>query len=365
MVRASDLKAGMVLPLEKNLSKIFHVEYHLGGGKMGSRSMDPFRQGVLFSTGGGKIGRRNLTMKFSFFLILSVCLGFVGAPGPAGGGQRTETARLIVEDVKGQLSPEQFQRFATAAEAALQKAIQFWAIPDRTAEGGKIRLELHPEHQGRAFAVFQLEKNGSGRQKVVRLYGLESPEELVHKLTHALFPTEDKFVRNMMGVPTEERFGNPLSFPMCGRSLDAWVMALRQTGSYIPLRELGEDHETWGMTFQGQMPVVSDRKRQHASYLEAGSFGDFLLKGQGVEKIKAFYRASLQSERPWAKIFGQDLAGLESQWLGVLEKYGPENQDQARSLAKLWLEDPKGACYETQGSKPPMKTPGQPKKKSR
>jgi elongation factor P len=35
MVRASDLKAGMVLPLEKNLYKVFHVEYHMGGGKMG------------------------------------------------------------------------------------------------------------------------------------------------------------------------------------------------------------------------------------------------------------------------------------------------------------------------------------------
>jgi elongation factor P len=35
MVRASDLKAGMVLPLEKNLYKVFHMEYHMGGGKMG------------------------------------------------------------------------------------------------------------------------------------------------------------------------------------------------------------------------------------------------------------------------------------------------------------------------------------------
>ena len=35
MVRASDFKAGMVLPLEKNLYKIVHVEYHMGGGKMG------------------------------------------------------------------------------------------------------------------------------------------------------------------------------------------------------------------------------------------------------------------------------------------------------------------------------------------
>jgi elongation factor P len=36
MVHASDLKAGMVLRLEKNLYKIFHFEYHTGGGKMGS-----------------------------------------------------------------------------------------------------------------------------------------------------------------------------------------------------------------------------------------------------------------------------------------------------------------------------------------
>jgi elongation factor P len=35
MVRASDLKAGMVLHLEKNLYKILSSEYHMGAGKMG------------------------------------------------------------------------------------------------------------------------------------------------------------------------------------------------------------------------------------------------------------------------------------------------------------------------------------------
>jgi hypothetical protein len=113
------------------------------------------------------------------------------------------------------------------------------------------------------------------------------------------------------------------------------------------------------------MPVVSDRKRQHASYSEAGSFGDYLLKTQGVEKIKAFYRASLQRERPWAKIFGRDLSGLEKEWIEGVEEYGKNNQDQVRSLAKLWREDPKNACYETQGSKPPGKSSGPSKKKSR
>lgn len=304
-------------------------------------------------------------MNFGAILSFVVAACLFGAAGPVSGEQRTETARLSVVDMQGQLSAEKFQRFAADADAALQKAMQFWAVPDRTAERGKIRLELHPEYQGRAFAVFQLEKTGGGRQKVVRLYGLESPQELVHKLTHALFPTEDKLVRNMMGVPTEERFGNPLSFPLCGRSLDAWVAALRQTGSYIPLRELGEDHESWGMTFQGQMPAVSDRKRQHASYLEAGSFGDFLLKRHGVEKVKAFYRASLQNQRPWAKVFGQDLSGLETEWIEAVEEYGRSHQDQVRSLATLWRADPQNACYETQGSKPPAKSFGQPGRKSR
>ena len=34
-MRASDLKAGIVLQLEKNLYKILSTEYHMGGGKMG------------------------------------------------------------------------------------------------------------------------------------------------------------------------------------------------------------------------------------------------------------------------------------------------------------------------------------------
>ncbi len=284
-------------------------------------------------------------------------------PGQVMGGSSTETEHLLVEDVKGQLSPERFQRFAADAEAALQKSIQFWAISERTAEIGKIRLLLHPEHNNRSFTVFQFEK--PGRQRVVRLYGLQSPEEMVHKLTHALFPTEDKFVRNMMGIPMEEKFGNPLSFPMCGRSLHAWVMALRQTRSYIPLRELGEDHETWGMTFKNQMPVVSDRKRQHASYIEAGSFGIFLLETRGVEKVKSFYRASLRNERPWQDAFGKDLPVLESEWLQWIEEYGRGARDQVQSLARLWQEDPQNACYETQGSKARMKPQEKPKRKMR
>jgi len=297
--------------------------------------------------------------------VLLACLGSLYPPGSVLGGNRTETAHLAVDDVDQQLSPDQLQRFAADAEAALQKAIKFWAISYRTAELGKIRLELHPERAGQSFTVFQFEKRETAHRRVVRVHGIQSPQELVHKLTHALFPTDDKLVRNMMGIPTEERFGNPISFPMCGRNLDAWVMALRRTDSYIALKELGKQHEDWGMTFKGQMPVVSDRKRQHASYLEAGSFGTFLLKSQGVEKIKAFYKASSRDERPWRKAFDNDLPTLENQWLKSLEEYGRANQDEIDSLAKLWQQDPNTACYETQGFHGKTRPSERPRRKSR
>ncbi len=35
MIPASDLKAGMILQLDKNLYKVLATEYHMGGGKMG------------------------------------------------------------------------------------------------------------------------------------------------------------------------------------------------------------------------------------------------------------------------------------------------------------------------------------------
>ena len=88
------------------------------------------------------------------------------------------------------------------------------------------------------------------------------------------------------------------------------MLALKRTGSYIPIKELKEEHEDWGMSFKGKMPVVTDRKRQHASYIEAGSFGQFLLKKYGTEKMKAFYRRSMRQKRPWQDIFGVDLALL-------------------------------------------------------
>jgi len=263
----------------------------------------------------------------------------------AGGGlcgARVETPHLIVDDVQKQLSAVELEKFAADAETAFTKTAAFWFVPER--KDGRIILELHKEHAGRSFAVFQMEKTKEGKRSFVRLYGIRNPQEMVHKLTHALFPTEDKLIRNMIGIPTEARFGNPRSFPMCGYDVDAWSAAIRRAGSYIPLDELGEDHEDWGMTFRGKTPTVSDRQRQHASYAEAGSFGAFLLDRYGVGKVKAFFRAAKDEKRPWREVFGRDLPELEAEWLQSLESPGRVSAESADFLEGIWKENPKTAC---------------------
>ncbi len=251
-------------------------------------------------------------------------------------GAKIQTEHLVVDDVQQQFSASELERFATAAEKAFVRAVDFWSIPEMR---GKIILELYKEHRDQAFSMFQMESTKDGKRSVVRVYGEKNPQEMVHKLTHALFPTEDKLIRNMMGIPTELRFGNPLSFLMCGYDPDAWVKAIRCTGSYIPLDGLGEAHEDWGMSFQGKIPVVSDRKRQHASYAEAGSFGNYLLNRFGVGKVKAFVRASREQIRPWKKVFGLDIRELEAEWLKSLDTDGKTLENRIEFLAGLWKQN--------------------------
>ena len=276
-------------------------------------------------------------------MLVIASIAFV-IPSPCTAAPAIQTPHLVVSDEDRQLGPEELRRFADRAESAYLKALDFWSIAGKNGQP-KIYLELYREGK-RSFSIFEMERGTGEPRKVVRVYGIRDPEEMVHKMTHAIFPTPDKLTRNMMGIPAEIRLGNLKSFPMCGFASDAWVAAIRRAGSYIPLRDLGEKHEDWGMVFMEKKPSVTDRKRQHASYNEAGSFGAFLVEQYGVEKVKDFYRRSRGSNRPWREAFGVDLGGLESQWLASIDKYSENNREQVDFLSRLWTDDPNRACDE-------------------
>ena len=267
-------------------------------------------------------------------------------------GAPIETERLIIRDVSGNIPPESFKRLASKADLTLTKVLQFWSTDPRIKQFGKIIVEFDHSDPKANYSFFFFRQEKGQRVRVVGVFGGdEYPHELAHKLTSAVFPNPDKLICNMMGEASEVRFGNLLSFPMCGFDKDFWVIALSQAGSYIPLTKIGPDHSDWGMEItmihNNAVPKCLDRAKQHASYVEAGSFGEFLINTYGTEKMKQFNQLSRKRPRPWQKVFGIALEQLESKWLETVRLSSCEKEEKISTLVKL-LRNPNTACFSAQ-----------------
>ncbi|MDD1753594.1 MAG: hypothetical protein LUQ38_10965 [Methanotrichaceae archaeon] len=260
-----------------------------------------------------------------------------------------ETQDLIVSDDTGKLSNDQLKGLAEQAQALLNRIHAFWSADSGMERFGKIRVVFDVPLGEIYSSFFFWDKKDGEPIRVVRVSGFEgSPQVMAHKLTSAVFPQEDKLIRNIMGIIAEEQVGNPLSFPDCGLSNDDWVLALLKTNSYIPLNELGPDHESWGMKDTGGGNIlVLDKTKQHKAYAEAGSFGNYLFQTYGIKKIKRFHQLSREKNRPWQEAFGIGLPELEANWLKSL-KANEKTREENASIA-LKLEKNFGtACAESQ-----------------
>lgn len=249
-------------------------------------------------------------------LLLSCTLA-VAVPG------RVETDTLvIVDESRGQTSASRFAELTDQTIRVTRQLLEFWSVDYRSAELGKIHVKFLPPSGGYYGAQFHWVQDSSGRMRVVSVFGTHrEPQELAHKLTHAMFPSSDKLVRNMMGIPAEVRFGNRDSFPMCGLHVDDWVLALRDAGAYRPLTELSPENEPWGQTMgPSGLLILTDERLQHISYAEAGSFGAYLLRNYGIPRMKRFYKVNQETRtRPWGEVYGHTLLELEQEWLAALE----------------------------------------------
>jgi hypothetical protein len=261
-----------------------------------------------------------------------------------------ETTSLVVADATGKLSDEQLKRRADQAQATLDKILAFWSADPGVGRFGKIRVLLDKPRREIYSCVFYWEQEATRRIRVVRVFGIEeTPQMLAHKLTSAIFPQKDKLIRNMMGIVAEAQVGNAMTFPRCGFDSDEWVLALLRTKSYIPLDELGPDHESWGMEDAGGgMLSVHDKAKQHAAYAEAGSFGNYLLQTYSVNRIKQFQRLSQDKDRPWRAAFGVDVRQLETDWLNTLRASEKTRMGNVTTMLKLQGRNPDTACAEAQ-----------------
>jgi len=261
-----------------------------------------------------------------------------------------ETSHLIVSDATGNLSSEQLRQLADSAQETLNKILAFWSADPGIAQFGKIRVVFDVPRREVYSSVFYWDRKGDRRIRVVRVFGTDgAPQMMAHKLTSAVFPQKDKLIRNLMGILTEAQVGNPLTFPMCGFSSDEWVLALLETKSYIPLNDLGPDHESWGMKDSGDGKLsILDKAKQHKAYAETGSFGNYLFNTYGIAQIKRLQRLSQEKDRPWQEAFGSRLPELEANWLKTLKVNGNTRKENVSIVLKLFETNPGTACAEAQ-----------------
>jgi hypothetical protein len=284
-------------------------------------------------------------------IVLSMFMAVLLTPALSQASDATlETSCLIVSDTTGNLSNEQLKRLADQAQETMNRILTFWSADPGIARFGKIRVVFDVPRRDVYSSVFYWDKKGDQRTRIVRVFGTDgAPQMMAHKLTSAVFPQKDKLIRNMMGILTETQVGNPLTFPMCGFGNNEWVLAFLETKSYIPLNELGPDHESWGMkdTGGGRL-MIHDKAKQHKAYAETGSFGNYLFQTYGINKIKQFQRLSHEKERPWQDVFGISMQELEANWLKTLRANEKIREENVSSVLKLFERNPSTACAEAQ-----------------
>ncbi|MCX5881287.1 MAG: hypothetical protein NTU74_05655 [Deltaproteobacteria bacterium] len=261
-----------------------------------------------------------------------------------------ETQHLIVSDATGKLSKDQLKSSADQAQAILERILAFWSADSGIDRFGKIRVVFDVPRRDVYSSVFYWDKKDGERIRIVRVFSSEGlPQMMAHKLTSAVFPQKDKLIRNMMGILSEAQVGNPLTFPMCGFSSDDWVLALLKMKSYIPINELGPDHESWGMKDAGGGKLsIHDKAKQHKAYAETGSFGNYLFLTYGINKIKQFHRLSLQKDRPWQDVFGIGIQKLEENWLKTLKTNEITRDENVSTVLNLFERNSSTACAESQ-----------------
>jgi hypothetical protein len=284
-------------------------------------------------------------------IVFSMFMAVLLTPALSSASYKTlETSHLTVSDATGKLSDEQLKRLADQAQETLSRILAFWSADPGIARFGKIRVVFDVPLRDIYGSVFYWDKKEDQTIRIVRVNGTDdAPQMMAHKLTSAVFPQKDKLIRNMMGILTEAQLGNPLSFPMCGFRSDDWVLTLLNTKSYIPLNELGPDHESWGMKEAGGGRLsIFDTVKQHKAYAEAGSFGNYQFQTYGINKIKQFQRLSQEKDRPWQDVFGISMQELEANWLKALRANEKTREEDVSIVSKLIARNPSTACAEAQ-----------------
>jgi len=177
---------------------------------------------------------------------------------------------------------------------------------------------------------------------------------ILHELTHVYLPNGNRFLAEGLATYLQARLGGNPAFPDFGRPLHGLARdGLLEIASgkaeifaSVGLGELDATPTPNPLT----LAAAGRRYRQQADiqaaiYAIVGSFVEFLIAAQGLERFQRLYRATpltpgrleAGATERWSEIYGRSLADLEADWksliVGEHRHGGPNAQARARRLA--------------------------------
>lgn len=177
---------------------------------------------------------------------------------------------------------------------------------------------------------------------------------ILHELTHVYLPNGNRFLAEGLATYLQARLGGNPAFPNFGRPLhglarDALLEIVSGKAEALASTHLAELDAT---PTPNPLTLAAARQRyerqadiQAAIYAIVGSFVEFLIESQGLERFQKLYRATplipgrleAGAAGRWPEIYGRTLADLEAEWksliLGMHRRETPNEQARSRRLA--------------------------------
>jgi hypothetical protein len=177
---------------------------------------------------------------------------------------------------------------------------------------------------------------------------------ILHELAHVYLPNGNRFLAEGLATYLQALLGGNPAFPNFGRSLhglarDSLLEIVSGKTDALASVQLAELDAT---PTPNPLALAAARRRyerqadiQAAIYAIVGSFVEFLIESQGLERFQKLYRTTplipgrlgAGAVERWFEIYGRTLADLEAEWksliVGTRRPEAPNGRTRTRRLA--------------------------------
>jgi hypothetical protein len=234
------------------------------------------------------------------------------------------------------LSPAQQHQFRADVHAELDILKNWCALKDWVpmAFPAELRIFVSDEYKNsKSLLPAAVGQHGRMEFPAWKVVAGEAP--IIHELVHVYFPNGNRFVAEMLAIYLQAALGRNPAFPNFGRPLHQMACDLlpkmlpelsrADAASLEKIRLIGLDKIATPSSLRMRVGLnlyQDDPSGQAHIYSLVGSFAQFLLETQGIDRFRALYALTplkpfereAGSPDRWRDIYGTSLGKLEMEW---------------------------------------------------